>query len=110
VSGFELRIASICTVKVKSSLKVKRCLRITLLRRYLVDLTSASHNPPKCGAAGGLKCQVTPTFDIELAILGYEYLISLMPPVLLIIICTYEVRSIVTAYVSRFTSSRDESS
>lgn len=60
-SGRELRQASICAKSVDISSYVRVLSPRTRRKWCLTDLTAASHNPPKCGAEGGLKRQVTPS-------------------------------------------------
>ena len=56
--GLELRTASIWERIVLNSSKVNKTFPITRLKWNLIDFTPASHNPPKWGAEGGLKCHV----------------------------------------------------
>ena len=51
-------IASILHKTVESSTKIRTFSPITLTKWYLADLTAASESPPKCGALGGLMCQL----------------------------------------------------
>jgi len=53
--GREFSVASIWVSKVVSSSPVNRCMPIYLKINDLIDLTPASHNPPKCGDDDGLK-------------------------------------------------------
>lgn len=68
-SGRELSTASICVSNVLKSSYVNLLSPIYLsMVRFmwcLVDLTPASHNPPKWGALGGMKCHCVPS-DINL--------------------------------------------
>ena len=56
VIGLEFRIPSISITKVFSYSNVNKLSLITLLKGCLKRFTVASHNPPKCRAASGMKC------------------------------------------------------
>lgn len=64
VKGLEFNIPSIRIIKVWNSSPVNICWPITFLRWDFVLFMAASHRPPKCGAAGGLKCQVHGILDV----------------------------------------------
>lgn len=51
VIGREFKIASILHNNVFISSNVNRPIELVFIKCLLVDLTAASHRPPKCGAA-----------------------------------------------------------
>lgn len=58
VNGLEFKTDSIRQTTVASSSKVKVWTPTVRTNNFFIDFTAASQRPPKCGALGGLKCQL----------------------------------------------------
>ncbi|KAH8355746.1 hypothetical protein KR084_012491 [Drosophila pseudotakahashii] len=63
VSAFPSLSASIPTSTVASSSALRSALPTARRSRFLAVLTPASHNPPMCGARGGVNANSHPLFD-----------------------------------------------
>ena len=61
-SGREFNIPSICITSVRNSSYERIVLPMIFLRCSLTAFTPASHNPPKCGARGGIIVHCVPRF------------------------------------------------
>ena len=68
-SGREFKQELMLASRVDNSSKVRVISPMTCLRWYLVDLTAASHSPPKRGVPWGLKCYLIPWSETWLTIL-----------------------------------------